>query len=329
MRLHDPWLLALVLPLLWFASRSLRPGRALAFPRLSALSGVRGGVRTRAGRLLPWLGIAAGALIVAGLARPQLAGEPQRIAAEGIDIMLAVDISGSMLAEDFSVDGKRANRLEAVKNAVRNFLDKRSGDRVGLVLFAGRPYTQSPMTLDHGWLVQNLERAKVGMIEDGTAVGSALATAVARLENSDAESKVVVLLTDGQNNAGRISPLAAAEAAETLGYRVYTIAAGTRGMAPFPTRDFFGNKAYRPVEVDVDEATLKKISAMTGGRFFRATDTESLEEIYAEIDRLETSSREGLDSVDYRDVYVWPVLAAFVLLFLELALRETWLRVLP
>lgn len=329
MRLHDPWLLALVLPLLWFASRRLRSGGALAFPRLDALSGAGGGLRTQAIRLLPWLGLVSAALVIAALSRPQMAGEPQRVSAQGIDIMLAVDISGSMLAEDFSVKGKRANRLEAVKNAVRNFLDKRSGDRVGLVLFAGRPYTQSPMTLDHGWLVQNLERAKVGMIEDGTAVGSALATAVSRLENSDAESKVVVLLTDGQNNAGRVSPLAAAEAAETLGYRVYTIAAGTRGMAPFPTTDFFGNKAYRPVEVDVDEATLKEISAMTGGRFFRATDTESLEEIYAEIDRLETSSREGLDSIDYRDVYVWPAIAAFVFLFLELALRETWLRVLP
>jgi Ca-activated chloride channel family protein len=329
MRLHDPWVLALALPLLWFATRRLRAGRALVFPRLGALSGTRGGIRTQAAQSLPWLGLAACALIVAALSRPQLPGEPQRISAEGIDIMLAVDISGSMLAEDFSVDGKRANRLEAVKNAVRNFLDKRSGDRVGLVLFAGRPYTQSPMTLDHGWLVQNLERAKVGMIEDGTAVGSALATAVARLENSDAESKVVVLLTDGQNNAGRISPLAAAEAAETLGYRVYTIAAGTRGMAPFPTTDFFGNKAFRPVEVDVDEETLKQISEMTGGRFFRATDTESLEEIYAEIDRLETTSREGLDSIDYRDMYAWPAIAAFALLFLELALRETWLRILP
>jgi Ca-activated chloride channel family protein len=185
------------------------------------------------------------------------------------------------------------------------------------------------MTLDHGWLAQNLERAHVGMIEDGTAVGSALATAVSRLESSDAESKVVVLLTDGQNNAGRVTPLAAAQAAKTLGYKVYTIAAGTHGMVPFPTTDFFGNKVYRPVEVNVDEATLQEIAAMTGGRFFRATDSATLENIYTEIDRLETSSQEGLDSVDYRDVYAWLTLAAFALLFTDLVFRETWLRVLP
>jgi Ca-activated chloride channel family protein len=329
MRLHDPWILALLLPLLWLATRPAKSGRTLVYPRLAALSQAGAGMRTQIAKLLPWIVVSAVALVIVALARPQIAGQPQRVSAEGIDIMLAVDVSGSMLAEDFTIAGRRVNRLDAVKRAVGNFLEKRSGDRIGLVVFAGRPYTQSPMTLDHGWLAQNLERAHVGMIEDGTAVGSALATAVSRLESSDAESKVVVLLTDGQNNAGRVTPLAAAQAAKTLGYKVYTIAAGTRGMAPFPTTDLFGNKVYRPVEVNVDEATLQEIAAMTGGRFFRATDSATLEEIYTEIDRLETSSQEGLDSVDYRDVYVWLALAAFALLFTDLVFRETWLRVLP
>src|SRR5262249_13830347 len=162
---------------------------------------------------------------------------------------------------------------------VKEFVAARAEDRVGLVLFGARAYTQCPLTLDHGWLLQNLDRAQVGMIEDGTAIGAGIATAVNRLRASTAKSKFVVLLTDGQQHA--------AEAAAALGIKVYTVGAGTRGMAPFPTRDLFGNKVYRPIQVDVDEDTLKKVATTTGARYFRATDTTSLRDIYAEIDKAE------------------------------------------
>jgi Ca-activated chloride channel family protein len=251
------------------------------------------------------------------------------VRAEGIDIMLAVDLSSSMLAEDFQLDGDRATRLEAVKSVVREFLEKRPNDRVGLVLFASRPYTQSPLTLDHGWLLANLDRAHIGMIEDGTAVGSALASAVGRLQGSEAKRKIVILLTDGQSNAGKVPPLTAAESAKALGYRVYTIGAGTRGTAPYPQIDPFGRKVYVNMPVDVDEETLQRIADETGGRYFRATDTESLRKIYADIDQLETTSLEGLQYLDYDELYVWLVLAAVVLLAGEAVLAQTWLRVLP
>ncbi len=212
---------------------------------------------------------------------------------------------------------------------VQEFVTARPDDRIGLVLFAARPYTQCPLTLDHGWLLQNLGRAKIGMIEDGTAVGSALATAINRLRPSTAPSKFVVLLTDGQNNAGPITPQTAAEAGAAIGIKVYTVGAGTRGVAPFPAQDFFGNKVYRPMQVDVDEDTLKKIALTTGGRYFRATDTASLREVYAEIDRAEKTRFEAPEFLDYREIYPWLGWPALVLVLLEVGLRETRLRKLP
>ena len=330
MQLHDPWMLLLLVlvPLLARPRRRNAPP-ALPYPMLDALRAVGPGRRAHWRWLLTALRVAALALLVVGLARPQLGRAATQVRAEGIDIMLVVDLSSSMLAEDFQLDGGRANRLEAVKSVVREFLDKRPNDRVGLVLFSARPYTQSPLTLDHGWLLANLDRAHIGMIEDGTAVGSALATAVGRLQGSEAKSKIVILLTDGQSNAGKVPPLTAAESAKALGYRVYTIGAGTRGSAPYPQIDPFGRKVYVNMPVDVDEETLQRIAEETGGRYFRATDTESLRQIYADIDRLETTSLEGLQYLDYDELYVWLVLAALVLLAGEALLAQTWLRVLP
>lgn len=330
MQLHDPWLLALLvlLPLVLRMARRQRPA-TLRYPLLDAVRAVGPGARTRWQWLSPALRVIAFALLVLALARPQLGKASSQIATEGIDILLAVDISGSMLAEDFTVAGQRANRLQALKSVVRQFLTKRPGDRVGLVLFAARPYTQAPLTLDHGWLLQNLDRAEVGLIEDGTAVGSGLATAVSRLEASDAKSKIVILLTDGQNNAGKVTPLTAAEAAKALGYKVYTIGVGTQGVAPYPATDMFGNKVYRPMQVDIDEVTLKKVAELTGGRYFRATDTPSLEQIYDEIDQLEKSPYQGLQYLEYDELYVWLALPAFLLLAFESVLGATWLRVLP
>jgi Ca-activated chloride channel family protein len=221
------------------------------------------------------------------------------------------------------------NRLEVVKSVVAQFADGRGGDRIGLVLFGARPYTQCPLTLDHGWLLQNLRRAEIGMIEDGTAIGSALATAAGRLEGSDAKSKVIILLTDGQNNAGKISPLTAADAAQALGIKVYTIGAGTRGLAPFPMRDLFGNKVYQPVKVDIDEEALKQIAKKTGGAYFRATDTASLQQIYGEIDRMERSRFSAPRYLDYDELYAWLAIPAVVLLALEIGLTHTLLRKLP
>src|SRR4029453_1804820 len=190
-------------------------------------------------------------LIAFAMARPQAGSAATVVHREGVDVVLAVAVSGSMLAEDFELPEGRANRLDVVKSVVNDFVAARSEDRVGLVLFGARAYTQCPLTLDHGWLRQNLERAKVGMIEDGTAIGAGIATAVNRLRASTAKSKFVVLLTDGQQNAGKITPQTAAEAAAALGIKVYTVGAGTRGGAPYPAQDLFGRQVYRPVQVDV------------------------------------------------------------------------------
>lgn len=329
MQWHDPWALVLLaaIPLLLRLRTGALP--TVAYPVLGALRAVGPGRRARWRWILPALQIAALVLLVIALARPQLGKAATRVSAEGIDIMLAVDLSGSMLAEDFQLAGERANRLDAVKAVVREFVSNRPHDRIGLVLFAARPYTQSPLTLDHGWLLSNLDRARIGLIEDGTAVGSALATALARLDGSTAKSRIVILLTDGQSNAGKVPPLTAAESARALGYRVYTIGAGTRGAAPYPQTDPFGRTVYVNVPVDIDEDTLRRIAEVTGGRYFRATDTESLRLIYQEIDALERTEQEGLQYLDYHELYVWLALAALLLLAGEAVLAQTWLRTLP
>ena len=331
MRLASPWWLAVLalLPLVLGWRRRRASDAAVRYPSLGVLRAVapRG-----AGGRRRWLGVlrlAALALIIAALGRPQLGREETRVHREGVDVILALDISGSMLAEDFTLEGKRASRLEAVKAVVRDFITARPDDRIGLVLFAGRPYTQSPLTLDHGWLDQNLNRAQVGLIEDGTAVGSAVATAVNRLRASSAPSKFVVLLTDGQSNAGRVSPKTAADAAAALGIKVYTIGAGTRGLAPFPATDLFGNKVYRPMPVDIDEKTLQAIADTTKARYFRATDTDSLRQIYSEIDRAEKSPFDAPQYLDWRELYPWLVWPALALVLVEIGLGETVLRKLP
>lgn len=330
-RLASPWwlLLLALLPLLWQRrdARARRP--AARFPSLAVLKSV-GPSGGRLRRLvLGALRSLVVALLAIAMARPQAGSAATAVHREGVDVVLAVDVSGSMLAEDFTLPSGRASRLDAVKAVVKDFVAARSEDRVGLVLFGARAYTQCPLTLDHGWLLQNLDRAQVGMIEDGTAVGSGLATAVNRLRPSTAKSKFVVLLTDGQQNAGRITPQTAAEAAAALGIRVYTIGAGTRGMAPFPVRDMFGNKRYQPMPVDIDEETLKQVAETTKGRYFRATDTQSLSDIYAEIDRAEKTTFEAPEYADYRELYPWLVWPALLLLCAELVLADTRFRRIP
>ena len=329
MRLANPWFLVLLLLLPVLLGGRRRREAAVRYPSLAVLRAIApsgaGGRRSVLG-LLRALALI---LLVVALARPQLGSAETRVHREGVDVILAVDVSGSMLAEDFTLGNGRASRIEVVKSVVKEFVGARPEDRIGLVLFAARPYTQCPLTLDHGWLLQNLDQAKVGMIEDGTAIGSALATAVNRLRPSTARSKFVVLLTDGQNNAGRITPQTAAEAAAAIGVKVYTVGAGTRGLAPYPTQDFFGNKVYRPMQVDIDEDVLKKIAATTHGRYFRATDTASLRNVYEEIDRAEKTAFEAPEFLDYRELYPWLAWPALTLVLLEIALAETVLRRLP
>jgi Ca-activated chloride channel family protein len=234
-----------------------------------------------------------------------------------------------MQALDFSVDKYRVNRIAVVKSVVARFIDERPDDRIGLIAFAAAPYIVSPLTLDHDWLLQNLERINVGIGDDGTAIGSAIAAAVNHLRTTAAKSKVVILLTDGVNNSGKISPLAAAEAARALGVRVYTIGVGVRGKAPIPVRDEAGKIHVIMADVDVDEKTLEAVARETGGVFYRATDTDSLEKIYGQINRYETSAQTVQRFEHVEELYRWALYPALGLLGLGLLLRQTRFRRLP
>ncbi len=275
------------------------------------------------------LRIAALIFLVTALSRPQQMLEESKIVSEGIDIVLALDTSTSMLAEDFILEGQRANRLDVVKNVVSEFISNRHSDRIGIVAFASRAYTVSPLTLDYGWLMQNLDRVTIGMIEDGTAIGSGMSSALNRIKDTEAKEKVIILLTDGRNNAGKISPLTAAEAAEALNIKIYTIGAGTKGPAPYPAEDFFGNRIYRQVKIEIDEESLQKIARKTGARYFRATDTESLKKIYDEIDELEKTPIEEKGYTEYRELFHLFLIPGLLLLIIEIILKNTLLRRIP
>jgi Ca-activated chloride channel family protein len=297
------WLLALLpLIMIWRGRRG--PVAAVEFSDVGLARQVSRRTKSRVGNVA-WivLPLLAGALMIAGLARPQRGQSRTEVTANGIDIVLGLDVSGSMQALDFLVDGQRVNRIEVVKSVVGRFIEQRPNDRIGLIAFAGSPYLVSPITLDHDWLAQNLERVNIGTGDDGTAIGSALAASINRLRTTQAKSKVVILLTDGMNNTGKISPLAAAEAAKALGVKVYTIGVGVRGKAPIPVRDELGNMHVVMAKVDVDEKTLQTIADLTGGKFYRATDTDSLEKIYSEINRLERTPATVQKFEHYDELY--------------------------
>jgi Ca-activated chloride channel family protein len=260
-------------------------------------------------------------LMIVSLARPQSSLSWQDVTSEGIDIVLAMDISGSMLAEDL-----KPNRLEASKNVAQKFIKSRPSDRIGLVTFAGESFTQSPLTTDHAVLKNLFKDVKNGMIEDGTAIGMGLATSVNRLRDSDAKSKVVILLTDGSNNSGTVPPMTAAEIAREFDVRVYSIGVGTNGKAPFPYQNRFGQTSYQNMEVKIDEETLKQIADMTGGKYFRATNNRSLEAIYEEIDQLEKSKIEVTEYRKKKEEFFPFAMIAAVLLLLEFGLKNTILR---
>lgn len=322
------WLLAL-LPLLALLRGRRGPVAAVKYSSADIARQVARETRSRVGNWLTPLTLLALALVITALARPQFGRSTSTVEASGVDMILALDCSGSMEALDFKLDDQRASRLDVVKSVVSKFIDERPNDRIGLVGFAGAPYLVSPLTLDHNWLQQNLDRVQIGTVEDGTAIGSALATSVNRLRDQPGKSKIVVLLTDGQNNAGKILPDTAAQAAKALGVKVYTIGAGVRGEAPVPVTDAFGNKRLAMAKVDVDEATLQKVADETGGQFFRATDTESLEKIYKEIDRMEKTTHELKKFEHHSELFAWAILPALGLLGAGLALDHTRFRRLP
>ncbi|MDK3156787.1 VWA domain-containing protein [Kamptonema cortianum] len=331
MRFLYPQILFLLLLLPLVALLKGRSGKsaALTYSTASLVRRVGAHSRSTAGRILLALRLLALTLLIIALARPQWGRGTTEIEASGIDIVLAVDISGSMEALDLTLKGQPANRLEVVKTVIKKFIEERPSDRIALLAFAGRPYLVSPLTLDHDWLILNLDRLRTGMVEDGTAIGSAIAASVNRLREQKAKSKIVILLTDGVNNAGQVTPIMAAEAARALGIKVYTIGVGTQGIAPIPARDPFGNRVIAQMRVDVDEPTLEKIAEITGAKFFRATDTTALENVYAQIDKLEKTEVKMKKFEHYSELFHWLLIPGLILLGLELLLANTRYRRLP
>ena len=327
-----PWLLLLLLllPLLaWLkGKRDFQP--AFLYSSVQLVRGLTGQVQSRAGaflRALRWVALAA---FLIALARPQLGEGETKVSASGIDIVIAVDLSRSMEAEDFKdARGNRINRLALAKETVEKFVLKRPGDRIGLIAFAGRAYVAGPLTLDHEFLMQNLARLNFGGIEEGTAIGAGLIASVNRLRDLQSKSKIIILLTDGVNNAGKVPPLTAADAAQALGIKCYTIGVGTHGEAPWPYTDQFGRRQQRMMAVDIDEETLTKVSEKTGGKYFRADNSETLRRIFTEIDRLEKTTVEVKKFQRYRELAHWLIALGLGALVAEILLGNTLMRKLP
>jgi len=265
------------------------------------------------------------ALLILALARPQFGTHSREITSEGVDIVLAIDISSSMAGEDFSPN----NRLQEAKAQAHSFIRKREQDRIGLVVFARQAYTQCPLTLDHEMLGEFLSKVEMGLVEDGTAIGSAIATGANRLRESEAESRVLVLLTDGDNNAGSVDPLSAARAAAAMGVKIYTIGVGKDGQVPYPVDDPLFGRRYRYLNTNLDEATLRQVAEVSQGRYFRAENAEALAAIYAEIDELEKTEISAVERIDYREASSLFLLPGALVLLLELLLSRTILRRQP
>jgi Ca-activated chloride channel family protein len=331
MTFANPYLLLLLLGLPVLGWLKGRRGQEAAFlySSVQLVKGISGISRSRIGQILLRLRWLALALFVIGLARPQLGEGQATVRASGIDIVVALDLSGSMASEDFQMKGQRVDRLTIAKDVLEKFVARRVNDRIGLVAFAGRAYIASPLTLDHDFLLENIERLNLNSIEDGTAVGSALTAALNRLRDLQSKSKIIILMTDGQNNAGQVPPLTAAEAAQALGVKVYTIGVGTHGTAPYPQVDPFGRKVYVQLPVDIDEDTLTQIAKKTGGKYYRADNTDTLRAIYGDIDRLEKTEVEVKKFQRYRELFPWVVLPGLVLVLFEIILSNTVWRKLP
>ena len=318
------WLLLVLIPMvIWYIFKEKRSHADLKFSSIRVFKQMKRGSRIWLRHLLFAARVLAILFLVLALARPQSSTSWQTYNSEGIDIMLALDISGSMLARDFTPD-----RLEAAKEVATKFILERPQDRIGLVVFSGESFTQSPLTTDQAVLVNVMKDIESGMIEDGTAIGLGLANAVNRLKDSKAKSKVIILLTDGTNNKGDISPLTAAEIAKSFGIRVYTIGVGTNGMAPYPYP--VGNTVqYINMPVEIDEKTLTQIAGTTDGNYFRATSNSKLKEVYEEIDKLEKTKLNVKEYSKREEDYRWFALAAFLCVLLEVLLRNSILKKIP
>lgn len=312
-------LLLLPLTYLYF----LRRPPAFTFPSAAFAAGLRPTWRMRLRHVPFFLRLVVLTLFIVALAGPQSVLEESKFKAEGINMALVLDTSTSMAAEDFTINGQRINRLEVIKSVLKDFIMQRPNDRLGLIAFAAKPYTVSPLTSDHAWLLSNLERVKFGLMEDGTAIGSAIAAGVARLRRAEGKSQVIVLLTDGVNNSGKIEPLESAEAAAALGIKIYTIGAGTKGLAPYPMQDLFGRTVYQNVKIEIDEDTLKAIAQKTGGEYFRATDTDSLKSIYGTIDKLEKVKFEESSYRQVDELFDRVLLLALAIFLMEVILART------
>ncbi len=315
------WFLLLIpILVIFYLLRQHKTTTSLTFSSVKQLRDMPASVRPYLRHILFAFRMVIIALLVIVLARPQSTDYWEDVSTEGIDIVMAMDISSSMLARDFKPD-----RLEAAKNVATEFISGRPFDRMGLVIFSGESFTQCPLTTDHAVLINLMREMESGMIEDGTAIGLGLATAINRVKESEAKSKVIILLTDGVNNRGEIAPVTAAEIAKTMGVRVYTIGVGSRGVAPYPVQTAAGIR-YRNMKVEIDEEVLQEIASMTGGQYFRATDNESLDKIYEEIDKLEKSKIDVKEFSRKREEYMPLAIIIAALLLLEILLRYTVLR---
>lgn len=327
---HPYYLLLLgLIPLLSKWRKNRLKESAFLYSSVALLRGVANLKKSRSRSLLALCRCLILILCILAMARPRFSEGKTSIKASGIDMVIALDLSTSMAAMDFVQDGERVNRLQIAKSVLDDFIDQRSNDRLGLVAFAGRAYIAAPLTLDHDFFRMNLKRLDLGIAEDGTAIGSALTAALNRLRGVESKSRIVILMTDGQNNAGKIPPLTAAEAADALEVKVYTIGVGTKGMAPFPQKDPFGRTVFVQAKVDIDEQTLKEVAQKTGGKYYRADNTEAFKEIYAEIDRLEKTEVEMKQYTRHEELAAWFLIPALSLLLLELILQHTVWRKLP
>jgi Ca-activated chloride channel family protein len=310
--------------IIWYVLKGRKNVASISVSGLEGFSKNSGGLKARLRHLLFVFRIMTLSLIIIALARPQSTNRWEKVTSEGIDIVMAMDISGSMRAMDF-----KPNRLEAAKELGMEFVASRSDDRFGLVVFAGESFTQCPLTTDQAVVINFLNELDFGMVEDGTAIGMGLATAVNRIKDSKTESKVIILLTDGVNNQGEIGPVTAAELAAAYGIRVYTIGVGSMGTAPFPVQDVFGRTVVQKMAVEIDEDVLQKIAVLTNGKYFRATDNNKLREIYSEIDTLEKTQLDVKQFSKRKDEYFPFVLFAVILMGFEVILRYSILRTIP
>ena len=330
--LKDPLVLILIIILipLILANYILRKDSGnLRFSSLSYFKKIKQGRFVKLRHILIGLRLFVIVSLIVALARPQSGKAHSKVKTEGIDIVLALDVSSSMLAEDFELKNKSQNRLYVAKEVVKDFIKWRENDRIGMVVFAGHAYTQCPLTPDYDILLQFLEKVEIGMIEDGTAIGSAIGVCVNRLKTSKAKSKVIILLTDGRNNKGEIDPLTAAELAKTFNIKIYTVGAGTKGLAPYPMKNILGHTVYQSLKIDIDDESLTEIANITNGRYFRATDTESLKEVYKLIDSLEKTEMEVAKYTEFNELFHYLLLPALGIFLFEIVLANTRFKKIP